>query len=320
MAHPSMSDDELSSTNDEAAYSPASFADTLRTAITNSGLSLDRIQARLRNRGFSISVTALSYWQSGKRQPERKHSIEAVAALEDILGLGHGALRALLPPPRPRGAASRLAKRTPATTLRFDKDVLQPLLDRVGAPDALRQQHWQLHLAGLNDRCVIAADGGQRAVTTRAVFKANADGQRRWVLVYIADEATAPPPALHALRNCTIGKTEVDGAHGVVVAELLFDRTINRGETCLIEYSLTNAGPPFPRGQNTHWREFRQTVREYLIEVTFEAPRAAANCWQFSTGENGSGTRRRRLRMDKSHSVHAVALDFGPGVFGIQWD
>jgi hypothetical protein len=39
----------------------------------------------------------------------------------------------------------------------------------------------ELKLVGLHD---LAADGGQRAVTARAVFQANADGQVRWLLVY----------------------------------------------------------------------------------------------------------------------------------------
>jgi hypothetical protein len=46
---------------------------------------------------------------------------------------------------------------------------------------------------------------------------------------------------LHAVRNCRIGRAEVDDEHGLTVGELLFDWPISRGETHLIEYSLTNA-------------------------------------------------------------------------------
>lgn len=98
---------------DWGAMSTTAFSRALRAAITARGLSLDRIQARLHQRGLSVSVTALSYWQSGKRQPERRSSITAVRALEDILDVPPGSLLALLSRPRPRGAASQCRDGTP---------------------------------------------------------------------------------------------------------------------------------------------------------------------------------------------------------------
>lgn len=89
------------------------FSVELRAAIKASGLGLDRIQDRLRRRGIAVSVTALSYWQSGKRQPERARSISAVHALEEILNRPAGSLVRLLQPPRPRGHAARRAAASP---------------------------------------------------------------------------------------------------------------------------------------------------------------------------------------------------------------
>lgn len=82
------------------------FAQELRAAIKASGLSLDRIHARLARHGVPVSVTALSYWQSGKRQPERARSLLALRVLEHILRRPEGSLVELLPPPRPRGPGS----------------------------------------------------------------------------------------------------------------------------------------------------------------------------------------------------------------------
>ncbi|TQI94340.1 hypothetical protein [Amycolatopsis cihanbeyliensis] len=295
-----------------------SFSSALRSAISASGLSLDRIQARLQRRGVPVSVTALSYWQSGKRQPERQSSLSAVGALEEILELPSGALLGLLSPPRPRGTRSRGRHRPPEQTLTFPREALQQLLARVGAPYALEEQH-KLSLVGLHDTCKIAADGGQRAVTARCVFQANADRQDRWLLVYNQDNVEANPPLLHALRNCTVGRAEVDVEHGLTVAELLFDRPINRGETHLIEYSLTNEGPPYPECQNTHYREFRSPIREYLLEIRFDNGCVIRNCWQYKQGTEDNSMDRRELTIDGTNGVHAVALDFGPGVFGIDW-
>ncbi|HKN51319.1 MAG TPA: hypothetical protein VJX66_02395 [Amycolatopsis sp.] len=293
------------------------FATALRAAISASGLSLDRIQARLRARGASVSVTALSYWQSGKRQPERQSSLSAVRALEEILDVPAGALLGLLSPPRPRGGASR--RQAGGDPLTFPRETLQPLLDKVGASNALDRRH-PLKLVGLHDKCEIAADGGTRAVTARAVFQASADGQDRWLLVYAQGDPSTGPPQLHAVRNCRIGRAEVDEGHGLTVAELIFDRPIDRGETHLIEYTLTNSGPPYPECRNTHYREFRRPVREYLLEVRFAPGAAPARCWQYSRNGDAGTLVRRPLKLDGGDGVHAVALDFGPGVFGIDWD
>lgn len=306
-------------TEKESAGPPDNtFSAALRHAISASGLSLDRIQARLQARGVSVSVTALSYWQSGKRQPERLNSISAVRVLEEILEVPIGTLLSLLDRPRPRGSSSRKPTAEAGDPMAFRREVLQPLLSRIGAPYAL-EQRIQLFLVGLHDRCEIAADGGQRGVTTRVVFQAGADGHDRWILVYDHGEQGTNAPRLHGLRNCALGRAENDTEHGVTVAELLFDEPINRGETYLIEYSLRHAGPPFPESQNTHYREFRRGVREYLLEVSFAAAATPRKCSQYSQKSPTEQVERRELKLDNSNSVHAVALDFGPGVFGIDW-
>ena len=292
------------------ADTETAFSRALRSAIARSGLSLDRVQARLQANGIPVSVTAISYWQSGKRQPERSSSLSAVRVLEDVLDLQSGELLSLLPPPKPRGHARR---RPGPGTVNFPLEALRALLERVGAPHALEQQH-RLNLVTLHDRCEIADDGGQRSTTAKAVFQASADGQDRWLLVY--DHGGASPPRLHALRNCQPGRVEVDTEYGLTAAELLFDRPLDRGRTGLIEYTLTNAGPPYPACENTYYREFRRPVREYLLEVGFDAP--PRECRQYTRVEDTE--ERCALSLDTTGGVHAVALDFGPGVFGISWE
>jgi len=275
------------------------FSAALRSAISDSGLSLDRVQARLQSRGVSVSVTALSYWQSGKRQPERQSSISAVRSLEDILGLDPGALLGLLPPPRPRGVTGRRPRKR---TSQRDR-TLRAALARFGEPDVGSQ----LALIGLHDQCVVDAHGGHR-VTARALPRSTVDGQARWPLVY---DHGHNAPLLSALRNCRIGETEVHADVGFTVAELVFDRPVEKGDTQLVEYEIDQPQPD----RAAHFREFRATVHEYLVEVVHAGEPGTRSYWQYSTAKPG----RRELTVDDAGAVHAVALDFGPGVFGIEW-
>jgi hypothetical protein len=265
-----------------------------------------------------VSIAALSYWQSGKRQPERNDSLTALGELETILKLPAGSLLALLPPPRPRG--KQAASVQPITeTVRFERDTLLTLLAALGAPEALDQEQ-QLTLVGLHDRCQLGPDGGQRSITTRAVFEARTDGQDRWLLIYNSDDPSAGPPALTTVRNCHLGRQQVDTANGLMVAELMFDQPIRRGETYLIEYELENAGPPYPTCNRTHWREFRRPIREYLLEIHFNSATVPGRCQQFARPAGQKHPRMRNLSLDACQSVHAVAIDFGPGLFGIEWE
>src|ERR1700760_2644743 len=106
------------------------FPDALRAAIKGSGLSLDRIQHRLQLRGVTISVATLSYWQSGRRRPERPESLDALRHLEAVLRVPPNALTALLGPPRPRGRRRHNGRLLPLDVL-WGSANLGSLLSRV---------------------------------------------------------------------------------------------------------------------------------------------------------------------------------------------
>ncbi|ASR35159.1 hypothetical protein BAY61_09380 [Prauserella marina] len=283
--------------------SATAFSAALRGAISTSGLGLDRIQARLQERGISISVTALSYWQSGKRQPERQSSISAVRVLEEILDVPAGALLGLLPPPRPRGASSRRRLDEPAESggviaaFGFEEDASPALV-------------------GLHDLCDVDAEGRCVMVTAKAVLRAGTSGHDRWVLRYRRAEPHSRPPTLRASRNCTVGRTSFDSCEGLLLAELLFGHGLDNGETQLVEYSLSFEDTDSAAHQ--HFREFSSPVPEYLVEARFAGNTRPERSWQFSHPETGQ-PETRPLRVDNGNTVHAVAVDFGPGRFGIGW-
>ena len=129
------------------------FPDALRAAIKTSRLSLDRIQHRLGLRGITISVATLSYWQSGRRRPERPESLEALRHLEAVLGVPPSALTALLGPPRPRGRRSRPTRVLPIDALWSRRERLASLLARVDISSDCRLGRLSQH-----DRIEVAAD------------------------------------------------------------------------------------------------------------------------------------------------------------------
>lgn len=286
--------------------SGTAFSAALRSAIATSGLGLDRIQARLQDHGITISVTALSYWQSGKRQPERQSSISAVRTLEEILDVPTGTLLGLLPPPRPRGSTSRrrLDDRSRRLSLDDARDV---------------------SLVGLHDHCVVTegdlpGEGAHSTVTAKAVFRARADGQDRWLLAYRQDGSDDDEaPELTALRNCSVGRIEADPTTNLTLAELIFSNAIDTGETHLVEYSLSYRHDPCPDTRKAHFREFWEPIPEYLLEVDFEQAHPPEQCWRYSYRNHGGTAESQDVTLDDLGRAHAVAVDFGPGVFGIGW-
>lgn len=54
------------------------FAAILRAAVQARGLSLDSLRRELSRHGHELSAATLSYWQSGRSQPERASSLLAL--------------------------------------------------------------------------------------------------------------------------------------------------------------------------------------------------------------------------------------------------
>lgn len=268
------------------------FADALRVAIQVRGLSLERLQHRLRVRGAPISVTALSYWQSGRRRPERAESLKALAQLEDVLGLPGTALSRLLGPPRPRGRSRR--REQPARAAWDGSGLL------------LTAQH---------DRVEVAPCGGVRGVRSRQVMQATATGVDRWIL---CQETGSTQPALTAIRACRVGRIARERTSGVLVAELMFDEPITPGDSIAIEYELIY---PHPTVEHTHFRRFAERVHDYVLEIKFPAGAPPASCEQFASGPAGTEMYggARPAPVDTWGYAHAAALDFGPGLYGMRW-
>jgi hypothetical protein len=291
------------------------FPIALRAAIRASGLSLDRIQYRLRGRGLSISVTALSYWQSGRRRPERPESLTALKHLEDVLGVESGSLTALLGPPRPRGRAQRTPTALPIEALWDNREQLAALLSRMDLASDTSLTRISQH-----DRVVIAPDRGEQSIRVRQVLRAEQDGADRWISVYDGSKPGKPLSRIVPVQSCRLGRVAQDQQAGLIVTELLFDRPLGRGETVIMEYEVVAPGPPYLRGDDTFCRKFRLPVRDYVVELHFAAKAIPAYCRHFTVGTDDTEiSPRRELVIDAAGRTHAVALGFGPGTFSVEW-
>ena len=112
------------------------------------------------------------------------------------------------------------------------------------------------------------------------MLRAEADGPDRYVVIVRLDELDARPPA--GDRGPQLPPRPGRRARGkrpLLLAELLFDRPLAKGETVITEHALHNY-PPFPTATN-YERKFRLPVREYVLEVCFDPGALPRAVYQF---------------------------------------
>ena len=291
------------------------FPTALRTAIQASGLSLDRIQYRLRARGVSVSVTALSYWQSGRRRPERAESLAALGHLESVLGVAPGSLIALTRPAA--SARPRAARVVPAA----DRGAVARARAGLEAAEADRLHH--------RDR----ADQAEPA---------RPDGRRR-----------RPRREAHrrAPGRCAPSATASTGPSWSTTWSASAARS-RRSPRCSLPHRPGRPGrgrrpdrrrdrpglPPRPRRHRD--RRVRAEPpgaavlprrRQLLPQVhhprsrvragaAFDPRALPAYCELYTVDPDEQTTTRRKVEVNAAGEAHAVALDFGPGTFCVRWD
>lgn len=279
-----------------------SFADELRLAIDRRGLGLERIRDHLDQRGVTVSVATLSYWQSGRSQPGRKASMAAIAHLEDVLSLDRGQLRRALPLTR---------ERQRRCTVRD----LEELWPEPNHAEVLRRldTRWDADLdrVTLHDVFRLGPDRRQASLTVRMVMRARCDGPDRRVVLHSQDDPSASLLSFRAIQGCELGRVESNAEHGVTGAELLFHRPLRRGETVVVEYELAAQGPGPLESDCT--RRLRMPMREYLLQVEFHPDALPATTVAFADD------REQVIDLDPGHRAHLAHTDATPGTTGIRW-
>src|SRR5205085_1503199 len=120
--------------------------------------------------------------------------------------------------------------------------------------------------------------------------------------------------------SCRFGRIVRNEKAGLLVAEILLDRPLARGETTVIEYVLNFPGPPYKRGDDSYCRKFNTPVREYVAEFFFDPRALPSYVEQYTTDLDDQVTSRRKVTVEPDGRCHIVGLDFGPGTFCVHWD
>jgi hypothetical protein len=282
------------------------FAQAFADALESRAVSLVWLHHRLVERGHPVSPAALSYWRSGRSQPERGTSRDALVEIERLLRVAPGSLVDKLGPSRRPGPR-------PA-----EKTLREMYAETPGMEDALRA----LDFEGLYDELLeivrhitldVGADGRTREMHVRAVMHARRDDARRTPLVLTLDDAGRRPRFVPG-AGCSIGREVVDEESGVYAAELLLDRSLAKDETCL--YELTIELPePIDDTRVDHYAARR--LHSLLVWVRFDPSRLPSHVERYT--QVGDREESEKLELRGGTTAHAMARGFGPGIIGLRW-
>ncbi len=296
-----------------AALRTGPFHLALRTAITARGLALHRIRRHLALRGVNIGLTSLSYWQQGRRRPERPESLRAVAALEDVLDLPEHSLTRLLGP--------RRATTTVGPPVRPYRDLISPatavdhLLATLASP-----RDTGLHTITHIERVRIGPDRQVTRRDSQHALRAHRDGIDRYLALYQGDPGSdISLVGVRAEENCRPGRIRRDHAHHLLAAELLLDRRLRAGDTHLLGYGFDDAPSPDPSCE--YVRGFNSGAGQYVLQITFHPAALPVRCHRFALhSPGGAPYETEELTLDGHHCVHLVATAVRPCILGIRWD
>ncbi len=278
------------------------FHAAFRAAVHARGLSLDRLRARLVRRELPVALSSLSDWQHGHRRPAGERSRTVVRALEEILGVPPGALIRLLDEPSVR-----------LSTLDDDGGPLAELLDQLPGSRTVRA----LDVLSGHDKVVIDARRRTASIWSRTAVRARTAGLDRYLVRYFGDaDCDIERVRVEAIENCRLGRVLRHPA-GVLVAELLFDETLEAGQTWVFEDRVDD-GTGAPSTEYAHG--FREHGEQHLMEVRFDPAALPVECHGFAQSDHHdarhpTGT----LPLNRHHGVHLYAAGVCGGLLGIEW-
>ncbi|MGI8879168.1 MAG: helix-turn-helix domain-containing protein [Jatrophihabitans sp.] len=301
------------------------FDRALQLAIAASGLTLARVEYHLAQRGHHIGRSTLSYWQQGRRRPERPDSIESLRSLEEILGLPPNSLSSLLGPPRPRG---RWIGYRPGglewSEMWTDVEAVQRVL-AAGS----RRENSKVEDVAVFETFKIGANRQKDWHHTRSLVRAREDGADRIVSLYRANpDVDVREVEVADLENCRVGRRRYLPEASLAAFELLLDRSLRSGETHLFGYRFVlpvtgvQAHPTtWTSDETTSGRVFRNPVHSYVLQAEFDPAMLPVRCyWVRFARLGGREQIVSELGMTAQNTAHFSLESALPAAQAIRWE
>lgn len=280
------------------------FAEALRDAIAERGVTLIWLRDRLADLGSPVSLTTLSYWRTGRRHPEGAGSLAAVSAIEELLHVPQGRLAATVPPSRRTGPL-------PMPRLPIDDDELRAAmrecLEAVGAPPLNTLRDLNTHVVADID-----AHGQLRRRHIRMLVQATSGTLTRLAWVEVSRSPTLSSPRVTEIAGARITLTSEHPNHMVHSYALELERAVTPPNTAALEWT-TEFDEDYP--VETELGHFvARPARETVIWVRFHPDRLPAWCEELTDKEEP-----RALEIGPGHTAHAYRRGLGPGVLTVRW-
>ena len=293
------------------------FSTFFQSCITRRSLTLSSLSRQLSARGIRVSVSALSHWATGRRQPERGESLHALTALEEILGLAAGELSDRVGPPRPRG---RSAQNTFSAPIVPAAEPLHEALRKLGfpTPDSLPLEQ------SVHEYVQVSPDGTHRTLHFRHIVRATSSGPLRIPSVH---RVLSPAPTARVReaadyfrpqKGCALGRAWSDPQRGIIAGELILLNDARPGDVAIANHSVTL--PPSDRpSTQASYLALRRT-HEILIKVAFAGQPVPETAEEFlQTVTPSRVTFHRHIPVRSGGYVQTLHHDVGPGFVGLRW-
>lgn len=278
------------------------FADAFGAALERRRVTLTWLRDRLLDSGHEVSLGALSYWRSGRREPARQSSLEALAEVERLLGLARGDLSSLIDPRR-------------RTTGPGDWDEIAGLIERAAPGELVGEDVVRrISMIGVVD---LDEDGHLVRIAVRQLFAAVVDDVEAVTMFVGPSVELGPTPLeLRAVAGCTIGRTR-QTSNGVRAAELRFERSLRAGEAVMTEVELTPA-PGVVETDVEYGLVAEQRLEECLLWVRFHPARQPSRVWLRFSEKNLQ--HEWEVDLLGATGLHHRLTAFGPGLSVVRWE